>query len=617
LTLGGNSSFTGPLTMTGYGRLEMLQPTSLGTGTAALTLDGQLAYLGAPTSPTTVTIDRNVVFAGAGYLNGVEVPSANVNLNFTGTLSTVTQANAFRKTGLGTLTFSNAGTNTLSSGDFQVEEGAVVFKNGTFNKAQMNIGFQNGWGDFYVGDTVGKSASMTLQNGAVLNNQGAFALGISGGVGSLDMYDSALLFQAATEMNIGYLGGAQGTLTMVGSAVDAGVYPTMQLRGTSMIGRDGGVGVANITNATYWSEWTGMYVGIGPAGNGTLTLETTEGSVNQALLVVNGPLHSGYEASLGEINVVGNSSVIVNGSIAVGHWVGITTPTAIGSFNVNGGSVAVNGNNYVLLGMGGTGTWNQNGGVATINGPTVFGEDGGLTGTLNLNGGVYSTSHLYLGWNGTGAPVGRINFDGGTLQVNTAGFQFGNNGPFLSLRSTTADFVIAIGAGGAIIDTNGANQSFSSIPFSHDSTGPAIDGGLRKIGEGLLHVLVKPTYTGNTTSENGLLYMAALDTPDADVLVTNDSSMAVYTLDPAAEPNLTANTVTVDSTATLYVEKTITANTVSVFDTASITAKSIVADTLVIGGPGAANAAAVPEPATFVLLAFAALGLAAMGWRKK
>jgi hypothetical protein len=93
--------------------------------------------------------------------------------------------------------------------------------------------------------------------------------------------------------------------------------------------------------------------------------------------------------------------------------------------------------------------------------------------------------------------------------------------------------------------------------------------------------------------------------------------MAVYTLDAAAEPNLTANTVTVDSTATLYVEKTITANTVSVFDTATLTAKAIVADTLVIGGPGAANAAAVPEPATFVLLVFAALGLAAMGWRKK
>ena len=207
LTLGGDSSFTGPVVMAGYGRLELGMPGSLGTGTANFTLDGQLAYIGAPAAPTTVTIDRSLTFAGASFLDGIEVQSANVNLKFTGALNTVPAANAFRKTGAGTLTFSNAGANTLASGDFQVEEGAVVFENGVFNKARVNITFQNGSGDFFVGDTAGKSASLTLQNGAVLNNQGEFTLGISGGGGNMTLTDnSQATFALLTK--IGVTGGS-------------------------------------------------------------------------------------------------------------------------------------------------------------------------------------------------------------------------------------------------------------------------------------------------------------------------------------------------------------------------------------------------------------------------
>jgi autotransporter-associated beta strand protein len=58
------------------------------------------------------------------------------------------------------------------------------------------------------------------------------------------------------------------------------------------------------------------------------------------------------------------------------------------------------------------------------------------------------------------------------------------------------------------------------------------------------------------------------------------------------------------------------ANTVSVMDGGVLTAASIVADTLAIGGTPSAAAVAVPEPGTFVLLAFAAIG-ALMAWRRK
>jgi hypothetical protein len=58
-----------------------------------------------------------------------------------------------------------------------------------------------------------------------------------------------------------------------------------------------------------------------------------------------------------------------------------------------------------------------------------------------------------------------------------------------------------------------------------------------------------------------------------------------------------------------------------VYDSATLTAHSIVADTLIIGGTapdaGAASASAVPEPCTVILLAIAALGMFAVMWRKK
>ena len=148
------------------------------------------------------------MFAGAGFLDNIEVQSANVNLTFTGRIATVNLANAFRKTGAGTLTFSNAGVNTLAPGDFQIGEGSVVFENGTFNKARVNIGFQNGSGDFFVGDTAGISASLVARNGAVVNNNGVLYLGVNGGTGTLTLAGNSQFTASALEPNqLGVNGG--------------------------------------------------------------------------------------------------------------------------------------------------------------------------------------------------------------------------------------------------------------------------------------------------------------------------------------------------------------------------------------------------------------------------
>ena len=61
LTLNGANTFSGPVTMSGYGRLEAGNVSALGTGAANFTLDGALVYTIAPSAPTAVTMGgRNV-----------------------------------------------------------------------------------------------------------------------------------------------------------------------------------------------------------------------------------------------------------------------------------------------------------------------------------------------------------------------------------------------------------------------------------------------------------------------------------------------------------------------------------------------------------------------------
>jgi autotransporter-associated beta strand protein len=556
LTLGGNSSFTGPLTMTGYGRLEMLQPTSLGTGTAALTLDGQLAYLGAPATPTTVAIDRNVVFAGAGFLNGVEVQSANVNLNFTGSLSTVTQANAFRKTGAGTLTFSNAGTNTLGHGDFQVEEGSVVFANGTFDKARVNITFQNGAGDFFVADTAGKSASLTVQNGAFLDNQGELSLGISGGAGSLTLTENSQLSTLGLT-KFGYNGGS-AAIAMSGTG--AAQSPKLSCGDAIYFGVDLGGGPSTaVVNLSGYAE---------------LHAANSEGS--------GGNSHFGWGVgSSASLTLSGNSKYIYDG----GTWGLNTGLVDIGdggstadvilndsaSFLVPEGYVLIGGNAVNAATNGAKGTVTLNGSATFAAGFAVDVGDSLSEGVVNLNGGEFSAPAIVKG---AASVASTINFNGGTLKPTIGNLTYfdatvGYTATGLADFIQGTGFAVNVLEGGAKFDTNALDVTVTQV-LAHAGTA-AQDGGLTKLGDGSLTLTALPTYTGNTTVNQGTLSAnAGINTPNATVFVA---------------------------------------------DGATLNASSIVADTLTIGG--APLAAAVPEPGTLALLTLAALSIAFAAWRKR
>jgi autotransporter-associated beta strand protein len=480
LTLGGNSSFTGPLTMTGYGRLEMLQPTSLGTGTAPFTLDGQLAYLGAPAVPTTVTIDRSIVFAGAGLLNGIEVPNANVNLNFTGPLSLAPTTVVLRKTGAGTLTFSNAGTNTLPDGDIQVEEGALNIENGTFNKARVNILFQEGAGDIFVGDTAGKIASMTVKNGATLNSQSVITVGTNGGTGTLNVLEGAQ-FSIASRGDIGKLGTGHVTVSSTSTTAPS----KLTIAGPSWLGvnyPDGtpssavielsGTGEMHIGTA---HPYENVHLGFGTDSSGTITM-TGDSKFTVETANPNPNMNWGW-FNIADLGATANITLSNNASIAV-------TQSQMCIAGSTGGKGHVTLNDSARFSVAG---------AVHLNGwDTTVGDEA----VINLNGGTFAATQ-FIAEAGAGSA---INFNGGVLKATA------NSDNFIAQRSSSASIALNVQAGGAKIDTAGNNvRVFRS--FQHDSGAPSLDGGLTKLGAGTLTLNSQSSYTGSTVVNDGTLQL--------------------------------------------------------------------------------------------------------------
>ena len=308
LNLTGLNTFTGPIVMSGYGRLVVSNvggtdsANALGMSSADpanLVISGFLAY----TSASSATLSRGFTLAGNGVLDGIEVANADVNLTLTGPIA-IQGVNAFRKTGPGTLTFANGGTNTLAPGDFQVGEGAVVFDGGTFNKVQTNIGFQEGYGDFFVGDTAGVSATLTVQNGAQVKNDGNLIVGLTGSAGTMNITGASTFTAAAA--NLGTTGGT-ATLSMGGSATltiaggfsagseDPATVGTLLMTGSSLITVNGG-GVA-----LAFGNNSGTFVG---------TLGTLHGADNPTITATNGSLNYNMWGGAGTLTMNANSSIV-------------------------------------------------------------------------------------------------------------------------------------------------------------------------------------------------------------------------------------------------------------------------------------------------------------------
>ena len=177
----------------------------------------------------------------------------------------------------------------------------------------------------------------------------------------------------------------------------------------------------------------------------------------------------------------------------------------IGRMNIYGGTVRIDSNNFWFAGptatlsmsagtftspnmylAGGTGPqsiFNMIGGTATLASTLIIGQTNAGIGTLNLDGGVFQAAVTLF--NTVSSHV--INFNGGTFRMT------GNN-----TFPTTS--VLVVKSGGCIFEQTANTTTINGILSSQ-----GVDGGLTKLGSGLLVLNAINTYTGTTAISAGTL----------------------------------------------------------------------------------------------------------------
>ena len=266
-------------------------------------------------------------------------------------------------------------------------------------------------------------------------------------------------------------------------------------------------------------------VKVGNGGNNAnyTFVNGTGGSLSAASFVVQG---DGNNGPGGGPAIFDSLSLTTTGDLGIGRWMLVVK----GSSTVN---------------VGGKITWNTAGITSPDWGALTIQDAAAVTAALgvdsydhvwdiNLNGGSLTTPVLRAIDGNWGKDV-HLTFNGGTLIASAS------NPDFLPINVNGRAWV---NGGGAKIDT-GTNAITISSKLIHDSSGPAADGGLTKLGTGTLTLGGVNTYNGATTVSGGTLAATGSTVlPSAtDVSVAAEAFMALDFIGTSTVHSLTLSGV--------------------------------------------------------------------------
>lgn len=355
--------------------------------------------------------------------------------------------------------------------------------------------------------SAGTAGVLNIAAGASVRTEGRIWVG-NGGVGELNLNGGSLTLSVTdvvpslivgTSGGSGVLNQTAGSITFVNGA-SYGVYNvgsggtgvvnhsggTVDMGGSAFqIGVGGGTGTYHATDTARVDLGAGstIYIGEGVGGNGLVEIGDSAQFYQGSLVTPGTQIFLGANGGTGKIHQTGEDSdvrIVTNNSVHVGYTFGGGATGAVGTYQLDAGSLtmgSVNANGVrigesatasgnfiqnagtshfvlsnVYVGQEGTGVFTLNGGTSTVDKSLVLAQAATATGTLNLNGGT-----LEVGGNnglGKGAGSATVNLGGGTVRVITADLTS-------SLNMNVVDNDPTAGISASVVDTNGRNATLT------------------------------------------------------------------------------------------------------------------------------------------------------------
>jgi autotransporter-associated beta strand protein len=493
LVYSGNNTYSGGTTLSGAGINNVNSDTAFGTGPIYFsgcairsaggvsspnrTITNDIIINAATNTFNSNTNEHSLILAGPvtltrqATLNVAVGTSTSEALIISGPIGDGGNAYQLNKTGTGVLVLS--GQNTFSGPIFiQVGNMRILYPTiGDIRTTSGNL-------QFAAGITNDISSSIRNNTQAVRINTNGQNVTFA----SLLSSNSAGLTKLGT-----------GTLTL--STTPIGTSPN-GIRGT--ITANGG----NLTLTGTLSTVSRVLVSNGAGTSGTLSIS---GSLIQSVGTSPRNFQVAPTAGVtGTVNVYSGGTLrSVNGGIMLGENGGGT-----GRMNLYGGEVNLLGSNQFWF-AGPTATLSMSAGSTLNVGGTMYfsGGIGNVQSIFNMSGGTANIGTLIVGQTNSGTAT--LNLDGGLLSVgstviNTVSahtFNF-NGGTFRVSGNTTIPTtpILLIKSGGCIYEQTANTTTINGILSSQ-----GVDGGLTKLGSGLLSLNAINTYTGTTAISAGTL----------------------------------------------------------------------------------------------------------------